>query len=41
MSAGDVASLSVYRVPQAACATSGDGLYEGLEWLSANIKRRV
>ncbi|KAH9998256.1 ADP-ribosylation factor family-domain-containing protein [Russula vinacea] len=27
--------------PQAACATSGDGLYEGLEWLSANIKRRV
>ena len=27
--------------PQAACATSGDGLYEGLEWLSVNIKRRV
>ncbi|KAI0277346.1 ARF/SAR [Russula aff. rugulosa BPL654] len=26
---------------QAACATSGDGLYEGLEWLSANIKRRL
>ncbi|ELU45513.1 ADP-ribosylation facter [Rhizoctonia solani AG-1 IA] len=26
---------------QAACATSGDGLYEGLEWLSTNIKRRV
>jgi len=26
---------------QAACATSGDGLYEGLEWLSANLKRRV
>jgi len=26
---------------QAACATSGDGLYEGLEWLSANIKRRA
>ncbi|KAJ7252858.1 ADP-ribosylation factor family-domain-containing protein [Mycena rebaudengoi] len=26
---------------QAACATSGDGLYEGLNWLSANIKRRV
>lgn len=26
---------------KAACATSGDGLYEGLEWLSANIKRRV
>ena len=28
-------------LPQAACATSGDGLYVGLEWLSANIKRRV
>ncbi|KAF7375773.1 ARF/SAR protein [Mycena sanguinolenta] len=25
---------------QAACATSGDGLYEGLEWLSTNIGRR-
>jgi hypothetical protein len=28
-------------LPQAACATSGDGLYEGLDWLSANIKQRV
>jgi ADP-ribosylation factor protein 1 len=26
---------------QATCATSGDGLYEGLEWLSSNIGRRV
>jgi len=25
---------------QAACATSGDGLYEGLEWLSNNLKKR-
>lgn len=25
---------------QAACATSGDGLYEGLEWLSTNLKKR-
>ncbi|KAI8097686.1 ADP-ribosylation factor [Halteromyces radiatus] len=25
---------------QSACATSGDGLYEGLEWLSANLKKR-
>ncbi|KAJ3339831.1 ADP-ribosylation factor [Gonapodya prolifera JEL478] len=24
---------------QATCATSGDGLYEGLEWLSNNLKR--
>jgi ADP-ribosylation factor protein 1 len=23
---------------QSACATSGDGLYEGLEWLSSNLK---
>jgi hypothetical protein len=26
---------------QAACATSGDGLYEGLEWLSTNLKKRT
>lgn len=25
---------------QATCATSGDGLYEGLEWLATNIKKR-
>lgn len=25
---------------QATCATSGDGLYEGLEWLSSNLKKR-
>ncbi|KAJ6257235.1 LOW QUALITY PROTEIN: ADP-ribosylation factor [Drechslerella dactyloides] len=25
---------------QQTCATSGDGLYEGLEWLSQNIKKR-
>ncbi|KAJ8584777.1 ARF/SAR [Rhizopogon salebrosus TDB-379] len=25
---------------QAACATSGEGLYEGLEWLATNIKKR-
>jgi len=25
---------------QAACATSGDGLYEGLEWLATNINKR-
>lgn len=25
---------------QATCATSGDGLYEGLEWLSTNLKKR-
>jgi len=26
---------------QAARATSGDGLYEGLEWLTTNLKRRM
>jgi len=26
---------------QATCATSGDGLYEGLEWLSANLKKKM
>ncbi|KAG5437014.1 hypothetical protein PCANB_001290 [Pneumocystis canis] len=25
---------------QATCATSGDGLYEGLDWLSCNLKKR-
>ncbi|ORX60993.1 ADP-ribosylation factor [Piromyces finnis] len=25
---------------QATCATSGDGLYEGLEWLSQNLKNK-
>jgi len=26
---------------QSTCATSGDGLYEGIEWLSSNLKRRT
>ncbi|KAJ3358893.1 hypothetical protein AMAG_14075 [Allomyces macrogynus ATCC 38327] len=25
---------------QATCATSGDGLYEGLEWLSSTLKKK-
>eukprot|EP00824_Muranothrix_gubernata_P020090 TRINITY_DN40315_c0_g1_i1.p2 TRINITY_DN40315_c0_g1~~TRINITY_DN40315_c0_g1_i1.p2 ORF type:complete len:181 (+),score=46.36 TRINITY_DN40315_c0_g1_i1:126-668(+) len=25
---------------QATCATSGDGLYEGLDWLSANLSKK-
>lgn len=32
-------TLADLYASQAACATSGDGLYEGLEWLSANIKK--
>jgi ADP-ribosylation factor protein 1 len=26
---------------QATCAQSGEGLYEGLEWLSTNLKRKM
>ena len=26
---------------QATCATTGDGLFEGLEWLSSNLKRKM
>ena len=26
---------------QATCATSGDGLFEGLEWLSSQLKRKM
>ncbi|KAG0276442.1 hypothetical protein BGZ96_003277, partial [Linnemannia gamsii] len=26
---------------QATCATSGDGIYEGLEWLFSHLKRKV
>lgn len=25
---------------QSTCATSGDGLYEGLNWLSASLKKK-
>ena len=25
---------------QATCATSGDGLYEGLDWLSSQLKKK-
>jgi ADP-ribosylation factor protein 1 len=35
--------LETLRVPwyiQASCATSGDGLYEGLDWISGAIKTR-
>lgn len=27
------------RYIQSTCATSGEGLYEGLDWLSANIAK--
>ena len=26
---------------QACCATSGDGLYEGMDWIVAQLARRV
>lgn len=40
-------SLNLHAIPlsrqwyiQAACATSGDGIYEGLDWLCAAIKKQ-
>jgi ADP-ribosylation factor protein 1 len=29
------------RYIQSTCATSGEGLYEGLDWLSNNIANKV
>lgn len=26
---------------QATCATTGEGLYEGLEWLSTNLRKKM
>ncbi len=30
-----------HRYIQSTCATSGEGLYEGLDWLSSNISKKV
>uniref|UniRef100_A0A7I4DDY0 Uncharacterized protein n=1 Tax=Physcomitrium patens TaxID=3218 RepID=A0A7I4DDY0_PHYPA len=30
-----------YRFVQSTCATSGEGLYEGLDWLSSNIANKA
>ena len=30
-----------FRYIQSTCATSGEGLYEGLDWLSSNIASKV
>lgn len=30
-----------FRYIQSTCATSGEGLYEGLDWLSNNIASKV
>ncbi|KAF7846740.1 hypothetical protein BT93_L3838 [Corymbia citriodora subsp. variegata] len=30
-----------FRYIQAACATNGQGLYEGLDWLSSNITTKA
>lgn len=32
--------LTIEQYIQSTCATSGDGLYEGLEWLSTNLRKR-
>jgi len=37
-------TLSKWEAPhftQASCATSGDGLYEGFDWLNAQIKNQI
>ena len=31
--------LTRYQYIQSTCATSGDGLYEGLEWLSNSLRK--
>jgi len=33
--------FSTCRYIQSTCATSGEGLYEGLDWLSNNIANKV
>ncbi len=33
-------TASLPRYIQACCATTGDGLYEGLDWLSATLQKR-
>lgn len=33
--------IGLYRYIQDTCATSGEGLYEGLDWLSENIGSKV
>lgn len=35
------AQLLCCRYIQSTCATSGEGLYEGLDWLSSNIASKV
>uniref|UniRef100_A0A915DW11 Uncharacterized protein n=1 Tax=Ditylenchus dipsaci TaxID=166011 RepID=A0A915DW11_9BILA len=34
----DKLALCVFVIGIASCATAGDGLYEGLTWLSSNCK---
>ena len=31
--------LTLHQYIQSTCATSGDGLYEGLEWLSNSLRK--
>ena len=32
---------AICRYIQSTCATSGEGLYEGLDWLSSNIANKA
>jgi len=33
--------IDLFRYIQITCATTGEGLYEGLDWLSNNIANKV
>lgn len=37
----DAEYVTHFRYIQSTCATSGEGLYEGLDWLSSNIASKV
>ena len=37
----NLGSVCFDRYIQSTCATSGEGLYEGLDWLSNNIASKV
>ena len=33
-------ATSLTALPTCSCATTGEGLFEGLQWLSQNVKKR-
>ena len=36
-----VQSSHARLMPRISCATTGEGLFEGLQWLSQNVKKRA